>query len=182
MVNAISYLPETTRYGFTAANGVTYLIKFSDVGVVFPVVSGGGVNAGVTTIGSDVVSIEIDEVDPLGGGAGIPVGRNSFEINGNLYTIEGTPVGTDYSSCSVVGDAIAPIRFSTASTFVLTDPAVTYHLRLDATGLPSAVTATFAVEPSRDLIVVNDDVYLISYATTSTGSLLGQGQASIPIA
>lgn len=182
VVNAISYLPETTQYGFTAANGVTYLIHFSDVSVVFPVVSGANVNVGVTTIGSDVVSIHVDEVEPLGGGAGIPAGRNSFEINGNLYTIEGTPSGTDYSGCSVVGDAIAPIRFSSANTFVLTDPAVTYTLQLDSAGLPAAVVATFAVRPSRDLIAVNDDVYLISYATTSTGSLLGQGSASIPIA
>jgi hypothetical protein len=181
VVNAISYLPETTQYGFVAANGVTYLIHFSDVSVVFPVVSGANVNAGVTTIGSDVVSIHIDDIEPLGGGAGIPASSNSFEINGNLYTIEGTPDGTDYSSCSVVGDAVSPVRFSSASTFVLTDPAVTYSLQLDSAGLPAAVVATFVVKPSRDLIIVDDDVYLISYATTSTGSLLGQGKASIPI-
>ena len=35
--------------------------------------------------------------------------------------------------------------------------------------------ATFPVKPSRDLITVNDDVYIITYNTVSTGSLLGPG-------
>ena len=32
-VEAISYLPETTQYAFTAANGTTYLIHYNDVQV-----------------------------------------------------------------------------------------------------------------------------------------------------
>ncbi len=104
-VEAISYLPETTQYAFTAADGNTYLIHYNDVRVVFPVISGANVNAGVATVGADTFTVDIDEVDPTLGGPAIPINRNSFEINGNLYTIAGTPVGADYSSCTVVGDA-----------------------------------------------------------------------------
>ena len=180
-VEAISNLPETTQYAFVPADGNTYLIHYSNVGVVFPVISGANVNAGVTTVGSDIFTVNIDEVDPASGGTGIPINRNSFEINGNLYTITGTPSGADYSSCQVVGDAIAPTNFISTNTFQLTDPTVTYTLQLDATDLPTAVTASFTVKPSCNLITVNDDVYLVTYNTVSTGSLLGQGQASIAI-
>ena len=76
---------------------------------------------------------------PASGGTGIPVNQNSFEINGNLYTITGTPVGTDYSSCKVVGDAMAPRPFPSASTFQLADPSVTYTLQLDASNLPTTI-------------------------------------------
>ena len=181
-VEAISYLPETTQYAFTPADGNTYLIHYSNVGVVFPVIAGANVDAGVATVGSDIFTINIDEVDPASGAAGILINQNSFEINGNLYTITGTPVGPDYSACHVVGDATAAMPFLSPNTFKLTDPTVTYKLQLDSANLPTAVVATFQVRPSRDLVTVNDDVYLITYNTVSTGSLLGQGNASIPIA
>ena len=180
-VEVISYLPETTQYAFVPADGNTYLIHYNNVNVVFPVVSGANVNVGVATVGSDTFTVDVDQVQPAGGGAGIPINQNSFEINGNLYTITGTPKGADYSSCQVVGDAVPPKPFLTANTFKLTDPNVTYTLQLDATNLPSAVVASFAVSPSRDLINVNDNVYMVTYNTVSTGSLLGQGQASIAI-
>jgi hypothetical protein len=181
-VEAISYLPETTQYAFTAANGVTYLINYSDVNVVFPVISGANVNAGLATVGTDIFTVEIDEVQPTTSGSAIPINQNSFQINGNLYTITGTPKGADYSPCSVVGDAIAPKPFLSANTFMLTDPTVTYTLHLDGNNLPETITASFPVKPSRDLISVNDNIYLMTVKTVSTGSLLGQGQASIPIA
>jgi hypothetical protein len=181
-VEAISYLSESTQYAFTAANGVTYLIHYSDVKVVFPVISGANVNAGVTTVGTDIFTVEIDQVQPTTSGTAIPTNQNSFEINGNLYTITGTPSGVDYSACSIVGDAISPKPFLSANTFKLSDPSVTYTLQLDANDLPLTITASFPVKPSRDLISVNDNIYLITYNTVSTGSLLGQGQASIPIA
>jgi hypothetical protein len=180
-VEALSYLPEETQYAFTAANGVTYLIDYSDVNVVFPVVSGANVNAGVATVGTDIFNVEISQVEPTVGSSSIPINLNSFEINGNLYTITGTPSGSNYSSCSVVGDAISPVPFATANTFKLTDPNVTYTLLLDANNLPETITASFPVNPSRDLISVNDNVYLITYGTETSGSLLGQGKASIPI-
>ena len=181
VVNVISYLPETTAYGFVAASGVTYLIHFHDVEVVFPVVSGPNVNVGVASVGNDQFDVHVDEVIPIGGGSAISTNANSFEINGNRYSIVGTPNGADYSACSVVGDAHAPIPFASASTFSLTDPTVLYTLQLGADDLPVAVTATFAVRPSEDVISVADDVYVITYATTTTGSLLGQGKAQIPI-
>ena len=180
-VEAISYLPETTQYAFVPADGKTYLIHYNNVSVVFPVISGANVNVGVATVGSDIFTVNVDEVEPSSGGAGIPINKNSFEINGNLYTITGTPVGANYSTCQVVGDAMAPRNFTSANTFQLSDPAVTYTLQLDANNLPSSVVATFAVRPSCDLIIVNDDVYILTYNTVSTGSLLGQGQAAIAI-
>jgi len=180
-VEAISYLPETTSYAFTPADGKTYLIHYNDVRVEFPVISGSNVNAGIATVGADTFTVDIDEVDPTLGGPAIPINRNSFEINGNLYTISGTPTGADYSACMVVGDTAAPRPFISPNTFKLTDPGVTYTLHLDAANLPVWITASFPVRPSRDLISVNDDVYVITYYTVSTGSLLGQGQASIPI-
>ena len=61
-VEAISYITETTQYAFTAANGVTYLIHYNDVEVYFPVISGAEVNAGEATVGTDVFTVQIDEV------------------------------------------------------------------------------------------------------------------------
>ncbi len=180
-VEALSYLPETTAYGFVPADGKTYLIHYSDVSVVFPVVSGAEVSAGVATVGSDMFTVHIDEVEPASGAPAIPIDRNSFEINGNLYTITGTPAGADYSSCFVVGAGAAPKKFLSANTFQLSDPAVTYTLQLDGDDQPSAVVADFTVKPSQDLLLVDDDVYVITYNSTSTGSLLGQGQPAIPI-
>ena len=180
-VEVLSYLPETTQYAFVPPGGKTYLIHYSNVGVVFPVISGPNINVGVSTVGSDTFSVHVDQVDPTSGGAADLINSNSFEVNGNLYTIAGTPTGADYSSCHIVGDAVAPIPFLSANTFRLTDPSVTYSLQLDANNLPVSVTATFVVAPSKNIISVNDDVYLITYNTVSTGSLLGQGQASIAI-
>jgi hypothetical protein len=180
-VEALSYLPETTQYAFVPADGKTYLIHYSNVGVVFPVISGPNVNVGVATVGSDTFSVHVDQVDPTSGGAGVLINSNSFEVNGNLYTIAGTPSGADYSSCQIVGDAVAPIPFLSANTFHLTNPSVIYTLQLDTNDLPISITATFTVAPSKNIISVNDDIYLITYNTVSTGSLLGQGQASIAI-
>jgi hypothetical protein len=180
-VEAITYLPETTQYAFMPADGNIYLIHYSDVSVVFPVVSGANVNVGLATVGSDTFTVHVDEVDPVGGGAPVPVNCNSFEINGNLYSITGNPVGADYSACHVVGAGMAPVLFVSANTFKLTDPAVTYTLHLDAANLPATITADFAVKPSRNLISVNDDVFIVTYNTVSTGTLQGQGQAAIAI-
>jgi hypothetical protein len=178
---AVSYLPETTSYAFVAADGRTYLIDYSDVTVVFPVVAGRGVNVGVATVGDDEFDVHVAEVAPTGGGSAIPVNRDSFELNGNLYSIVGTPNGADYSSCQVVGAGLVPKAISAQSTFTLTDPSVSYTLQLDADDLPETIVATFAVRPSRNLLNVNDSVYLLTYNSTTTGSLLGQGLASIPI-
>jgi hypothetical protein len=180
-VEALSYIAENTQYAFTPADGKTYLIHYNDVRVAFPVISGANVNAGIATVGANTFTVDIDEVDPTLGGPAIPINRDSFEINGNLYTIAGTPLGADYSTCTVVGDKAAPRPFISPNTFKLTDPGVTYTLHLDAASLPISITATFPVKPSRDLISVNDDVYIITYNTVSSGSLLGQGQAAIPI-
>ena len=180
-VNALSYLPETTRYGFRAADGVTYLIHFNDVSVFLPVTAGTNVNAGIATVGADELTLHVNQVSPLGGGAGLPVAPNSFELNGNEYSIVGAPTGSDYSACRVVGGGADPRPFTSANTFVLSEPDVVYTLHLDESQLPAGITADFAVQPSRDLILVADDVYAITYATATTGSLLGQGTASIPI-
>jgi hypothetical protein len=181
LVEAVSYLPETTQYAFTPDDGNTYLIHYNDVRVVFPVISGANVNAGIATVGANRFTVDIDHIDPVGGGGAIPINQNSFEINGNLFTIAGVPVGADYSACTVVGDNVPPRPFTSASTFTLTDPAVVYTVQLDAANLPASIAATFPIRPSRNLITVNDDVYIITYHTVSTGSLLGQGQAAIAI-
>jgi len=149
--------------------------------VEFPVISGANVNAGIAMVGANTFTVDINEIDPTLGGPAIPINQNSFELNGNLYTIAGTPAGSDYSACTVVGDAAAPRPFISPNTFKLTDPNVTFTLHLDAANLPSSISATFPIQPSRDLISVNDDVYIITYNTVSTGSLLGQGQSAIPI-
>ena len=182
-VEALLYLPETTRYAFTPADGNTYLIHYNDVQVLFPVISGGNVNAGVATVGSDIFTIEIDEVDPVASGATpVPVNLNSFEINGELYTITPGQNGTDYSACKVVGAGKPPVAFTGPNTFKLSDPGITYTLHLDPDGLPQTITASFPILPSSDLISVADEVFVITYATDTNGSLRGQGQASIPIA
>lgn len=180
-VEAILYIPETTQYAFTPGDGKTYLIHYNDVRVEFPVTSGANVNAGIATVGANTFTVDIDQVNAILGDPAIPINRDSFEINGDLYTIAGTPAGADYSACVVVGEGAAPHPFISPNTFRLTDPAITYALHLDAANLPVLITATFPIRPSRDLITVNDDVYVITYNTVSSGSLLGQGQASIPI-
>jgi hypothetical protein len=182
-VEALLYLPETTRYAFTPADGNTYLIHYKDVQVVFPVISGANVNAGVATVGSDIFSIEIDEVDPVATGAApVPVNLNSFEINGELYTITPGQNGADFSACKVVGAGKAPFAFTGPNTFQLSDPGITYTLHLDGNDLPQTITASFPVLSSSDLISVADEIFVITYATTTTGSLRGQGQTAIPIA
>ena len=99
-------------------------------------ISGANVNAGIATVGANTFAVDIDEVDPVLGGPAIPINRNSFEINGDLYTITGTPAGADYSTCSVVGEGAAPRKFASPNTFTLTDPNVTYTLHLDTANLP----------------------------------------------
>jgi hypothetical protein len=178
---ALSYLPEATQYAFTAADAKTYLIHYDDVRVTIPVISGANVNAGVASVGANTFTVDIGDVQATSGGPAIPANRNSFEINGILYTITGTPAGADYSHCSVAGGGAAPHPFTSPDTFALTDPSVTYTLELDAADLPVSITAAVPVRPSRDLLSVNDDVYIITYNTVSTGFLLGQGQAAIPV-
>jgi hypothetical protein len=58
------------------------------VQVVFHVISGPNVNAGVATIGSDIFTLDIDEENPVANNAQpVPVNLNSFAMNGELYTI-----------------------------------------------------------------------------------------------
>jgi hypothetical protein len=181
-VEALLTLPETTRYAFSPADGNTYLIYYSAVEVVFPVIAGGNVNAGVATVGSDSFTILIDEVEPVaGGGVAIPVNLDSFEINGELYTITAGAVGSNYSACEVVGAGKPPFAFTGPNTFTLSDPAITYTVHLDADNLPRTITASFPVLPSRDLISVGDEIFVIRYASMTTGTVRGQGQAAIPI-
>ena len=181
-VEALLTLPETTRYAFSPADGNTYLIHYSAVEVVFPVIAGGNVNAGVATVGSDSFTILIDQVEPVaGGGAAVPVNLDSFEINGELYTITAGAVGSNYSACKVVGVGKPPFPFTGPNTFTLSDPAITYTLHLDPDNLPRTITASFPVLPSRDLISVGDEIFVITYASTTTGTVRGQGQAAIPI-
>lgn len=188
-VEALLYLPETTHYAFTPADGNTYLIHYNDVNVVFPVIAGANVNAGVATVGSDIFTIDIDEVDPVAADTALPpvkVNPDSFEINGELYTITSGAVGNDYSACQVVGAGKGPfpIAFSAANgnSFSLTDATITYKLVLDTNDLPQAVIARFPVLPSRDLISVGDEIFLITYGGATNGSVRGQGRAAIPIA
>ena len=181
-VEALLTLPETTRYAFSPADGNTYLIHYNAVQVVFPVIAGANVNAGVATVGSDSFTILIDEVDPVAaGGAAVPVNLDSFEINGELYTITAGAVGNNYNACKVVGAGKPPFSFTGPNTFKLSDPGITYTLQLDDDDLPRTVTAIFPVLPSRDLISVGDEIFVISYASTTTGTLRGQGQAAIPV-
>ncbi|GLQ91517.1 beta strand repeat-containing protein [Dyella acidisoli] len=182
-VEALLILPETTRYAFTPADGNTYLIHYNAVQVVFPVISGANVNAGVATVGSDIFTVEIDEVDPVAsGGVPVPVNLDSFEINGELYTITAGAVGNNYSACKVVGAGKPPFPFTGPNTFTLSDSTIVYTLHLDENNLPQTVTASFPVLPSRDLISVGDQIFVITYASTTTGTLRGQGQSAIPIA
>ncbi|HZQ43465.1 MAG TPA: hypothetical protein VFA99_09440 [Acidobacteriaceae bacterium] len=182
-VEALLYLPETTRYAFTPADGNTYLIHYNDVQVQFPVIAGANVNAGVATVGSDIFTIDIDEVEPVASGApAVPVNLNSFEINGELYTIIPGPSATDPTGWKVVGAGKPPFAFTALNTFKLSDPGASYTLHVDANGLPQVITASFPILPSSDLISVADEIFVISYATTTSGSLRGQGQAAIPIA
>lgn len=182
-VEALIDLPETARYAFTPADGNTYLIHYNDVQVIFPVISGSNVNAGVATVGSDIFTVEIDEVVPVATGApAVPINLNSFEINGELYTITPGQVGTDYSACKVVGAGKPPFAFTGPNTFQLSDPTITYTLHLDENALPQSISASFAILPSRDVISVGDDIFIITYGTATTGSLRGQGQTAIPIA
>ena len=116
-VEAISYLPETTQYAFTAANGMTYLIHYSDVDVVFPVISGANVNAGVATVGTDIFTVEIDEVEPTTGGHGDPdqpelVRDQRQPLHDHRHAQRRRLFGAARSS----GDAIAPISRSCRRT------------------------------------------------------------------
>ena len=77
---------------------------------------------------------------------------------------------------------MTPRPFLSPNTFQLSDSSVTYTVQFDSANLPTAIVATFAVRPSRDFINVNENIYVISYNTVSTGSLFGQGKGSIAIA
>ncbi len=181
-VEALLTLPETTRYAFSPADGNTYLIHYNAVEVVFPVIAGANVNAGVATVGSDSFTILIDEVEPVAGSGGaVPVNLDSFEINGELYTITVGAVGPNYNACKVVGAGKPPFPFTGPNTFKLSDPGITYTLHLDDDDLPRTISASFPVLPSRDLISVGDEIFVITYASATTGTLRGQGQAAIPI-
>ena len=69
-VEALSYLPENDAVRVhSPADGNTYLIHYNDVRVVFPVISGANVNAGVATVGSDIFTVDIDEIDPIASAA-----------------------------------------------------------------------------------------------------------------
>ncbi|WP_434667423.1 hypothetical protein P5W99_38965 [Paraburkholderia sp. A3BS-1L] len=188
-VEALLYLPETTHYAFAPADGNTYLIHYNDVNVVFPVIAGAQVNAGVATVGSDIFTIDIDEVDPVASDVSLPpvkVNPDSFEINGELYTITPGAAGKDYSACTVVGAGSGPfpIVFSATkgNSFSLSDSTITYWLNLDENDLPQTITAKFPVLPSRNLISVGDEIFVITYGGVSNGIVRGQGRAAIPIA
>ena len=173
-VEAISYLPETTQYAFVPADGKTYLIHYSNVGVVFPVISGTNVNVGVATVGADTFTLNIDQVEPTSGGAGIPVNSNSFELNGNLYAITGTPTptpaGPDYSLCFVVGAAMAPHPFSLRVSQYLQARRPEHYL-LAAAGRQRQFACRYGRGPSsvqyRAAIssTVNDNVYVVPPTT-----------------
>ncbi|MFM0330068.1 RHS repeat domain-containing protein [Paraburkholderia strydomiana] len=181
-VEALLNLPETTRYAFSPADGNTYLIHYNAVQVVFPVIAGANVNAGVATVGSDSFTILIDEVEPVAvGGLAVPINLDSFEINGELYTITAGAVGNNYNACKVIGAGKPPFPFTGPNTFKLSDPSITYTLQLDAADLPHTISASFPVLPSRDLISVGDEIFVITYASATTGTLRGQGQAAVPI-
>ena len=181
-VEALLYLAETTRYAFTPADGNTYLIHYDDVKVTFPIITGANVNAGVATVGSNVFSIEIDEVDPVASGLPpVPVNADSFEINGNLYTIVAGKTTTSFADWVVAGAGLGPFAFTSLDTFKLSDPNTTYTIQRDDSGVLQSITATFPILPSCDLISVADEIFVISYATTTAGTLRGQGK-TIPIA
>ena len=179
LVETTVYLPETTQYAFMPADGNKYLIHYNNVGVVFPIIAGSSINAGTALVGNNTFTVDVDEVVPVDGSAPIPINQNSFEINGSLYTIQGTPNSpVDYSPCWVTGaNYITQWPFLTATTFQLIDTTVTYTLMLDPTSsLPVSVTTTYIVVPSANLLTVNDSVYMLTYTTTTQGSVLGQGQ------
>ena len=79
-------------------------------------ISGANVNAGVATVGSDIFTVEIDEVVPVASGApSVPINLDSFEINGELYTI--TPGQS--------GMTTAPAKLSARANRLLHSPAPT---------------------------------------------------------
>jgi hypothetical protein len=180
VAQAMSYIPETIQYGFVPANGQRCYIHYNKVQVQFPVISGANVNAGVATVGSDQFSVLIDGVKFDGDAPEVSANRCSFEINGNLYTIVGTNTGSNYSACHVVGHGQSFKNLSATNTFVLNDPNVSYSLALDSSNNPISISASLLVKPSRALISINDNVYIITYSSVSSGNLQGQGQASIP--
>ena len=164
------------------ANGNTYLIHYNDVERRLPGDRRArNVNVGVATVGSDTFTVHVDQVDPTGGGAGINVNTQLLRDQRQpLHDHRHARRARTTRACSVVGDAIAAEdRSSRPIPSSSPIPSITYTLQLDANNQPASVAATFPVKPSRDLISVTDDVYIITYNTVSTGSLLGQGQASI---
>ena len=150
--------------------------------VVFPVISGANVNAGVATVGSDIFTVEIDEVDPGGErrGAGTGQPRTASRSTASSTRSPRARSAPNYSACKVVGAGKPPFPFTGPNTFKLSDPAITYTLHLDANNLPQTITASFPVLPSRDLISVGDEIFVISYATHDHGLAAWPGAGGDP--
>ena len=104
-VEAISYLPETTRYAFTPADGNTYLIHYNDVEVAFPVIAGANVNAGVATVGSAVFTLEVDEVDPVALSA-TPGGPQVHKTNKNSFMADLVDAGGEAKALLASGEVL----------------------------------------------------------------------------
>ena len=82
----------------------------------------------------------------------------------------------------MVGDAIAPTKLPVGEYLPADRPDGYLHAATRREQSANRCRSpTSRSKPSRNLIAVNDDVYIITYNTVSTGSLLGQGQASIAI-
>ena len=96
-VEVLSYLPETTQYAFVPRTATPISSTTAMSTLSFPVIAGANVNAGVATVAptpSPLMSTR--SIRPAAARA-VPINSNSFEVNGNLYTISGTPTGADYS-------------------------------------------------------------------------------------
>ena len=125
-------------YGFTAANGVTYLIHYNDVDVVFPVISGANVNAG-SRRSAPTSSTSTSTRSPRSAGHRHPdqprTPSRSTATSTRSPARRPEPTTRPARSSAT---AIAPMPFLSANTFSLTDPTVVYTLHLDANNLPTA--------------------------------------------
>ncbi len=91
----------------------------------------------------------------------VPVNLNSFEINGNLYSISPGKSAADFNDWKVVGAGQGPFAFTGLNTFKLSDQGITYTLHLDGDDLPQTITASFPILPSCDLVSVADEIFAI---------------------
>ena len=146
--NAISYLPETTQYGVHRARTATRTSSTTTTcGVVFPVISGANVNAGVATVGADNFTVHIDEVDA-------DRRRRRHPGQPELVRDQRQPVH-DHRHADRRGLLVllggrrrgGAATVHSANTFKLTDPTVTYTLHLDAANLPSSITRDVPGQP-----------------------------------